>query len=133
MIRRIFLVASCFMLPGCSTLPTSNSEVAVTCDSATCAEKWASAQLWVVKHTSMKLQTVSDAIIDTYDPCLPMAAEAPYGFRILKEPVGNGNYRIIMDRAFYCGFLRVHYGSPESVAQFNAFMRTGNDSPPAKK
>lgn len=69
------------------------------CDSETsCTRIWEAAQLWVQKNASLKLQTVTSVIIETYNPS---DAVPGLGFTITKEPLGGGRYRIIA--AARCG------------------------------
>lgn len=124
--------ASIVIFSGCGTLAIQHSEPAITCDASLCAEKWSAAQLWVLKHTSMKLQTVSDTIIDTYDPCVLMqVSSSAYGYRILREPIGDGRYQITMDQAYHCGLMRLHYDDPDKISEFNSFMRKGREAAPS--
>ena len=50
---------------------------------------WGRAQSFVAQHSSMKIQTVSDYLIETYNP----GAMGQYGFRVVKTPA-RGDFTI---------------------------------------
>jgi hypothetical protein len=57
-----------------------------------CDAAWEAAQVWVAQNSRLKIQTATNVLIETYgggqyDPTLSM--------RVLKEPSGNGKYRIV--------------------------------------
>lgn len=83
------------LLAGCVTVPQSPPVASPTCAGpADCSAKWDAAQLYVVKHSQMKIQTVTNVLIETFNP-------PPYGtelaMRVTKEPVGNGTYRLVLE------------------------------------
>jgi hypothetical protein len=57
-----------------------------------CAAKWEMAQLWVVKNAAFKLQTVTNVLLETYNPT-PHSVD--FAARVLKEPLGNGKYKLV--------------------------------------
>ncbi|MEI6313956.1 MAG: hypothetical protein WCO89_03735 [Syntrophus sp. (in: bacteria)] len=59
--------------------------------SSDCKIKWERAQLWITKHSMMKIQTSTDVMIDTYNP---VGQKVIYHFTVMKEPLGNDSYRI---------------------------------------
>ena len=94
----------------------------VTCDSG-CATEWERAQLWIVKHSRMKIQLASDVIIQTYNP---PDASTFFGFTATKEPIGDGKYRISLAAA--CVNLISCLSRPEDIkAAFYHYVGTGTD------
>lgn len=92
------------------------------CDT-TCSEQWQRAQLWLAKHSKWKIQTATDAIIQTFNPT---GYDPSYGFSVTKEPLGGGRYRITMELA--CGNPFGCSPKSEDVrAAFYYYVQTGND------
>lgn len=121
-------------LAGCATsnnpaliaslAPADSMGYELICESQDCAEQWQRAQVWVVKHSHWKIQTATDVLIQTYNPTGSMPT---YGFSIMKEPLGNGRYRITMSLS--CGNI---FGcSPPTANQvkkaFYYYLASGND------
>ncbi len=116
----LFLISLIFF--GCaSTSPRLAAALApaagignnVSCQEG-CREEWERAQLWIAKHSMWKIQTATDVLIQTFSP---MRQETSYGFSIMKEPAGSGNYTIIMD--LQCG--NALGCSPKPIDVRNAF------------
>jgi hypothetical protein len=94
----------------------------VTCDSG-CAAQWERAQLWIAKHSRLKIQLATDVIIQTYNP---PDNSAYFGFTATKEPVGGSTYRISLGVA--CVNLISCLTRPEDVrAAFYHYVATGTD------
>jgi hypothetical protein len=62
----------------------------VECDSG-CKPEWERAQLWLAKHSSMKVQIATDVMLETYNST---GYDPVYSFTVTKEPAGGGRYRI---------------------------------------
>lgn len=79
-----------------STIPVCSGE-------ADCKAKWEAAQLWVVHNAGFKIQTATDVVIETYNPTRSSPSLAA---RVTKEPLGSGQYRIVVsvwcDNIFGC-------------------------------
>jgi hypothetical protein len=60
-----------------------------------CAAKWDAAQLWIVKNSAMKIQTMSSVVIQTFNAPSNSAA---MGMVVTKEPVAgeSGAYNILI-------------------------------------
>jgi hypothetical protein len=75
-----------------ASIPTCTGE-------ADCAAKWDAAQLWVVKHSSYKLQTVTNVLMETYGTGQAYTSDTAEVGRVFaqvtKEPTGEGSYRIV--------------------------------------
>ena len=125
----IFGAAAAMMIAGCAinqVRPTADdiadANTPLFCSGAEqCALAWRRAQLWVVNNAHWKIQTATDVVIDTFngDPYTPYRR-----FRITREPVGNGQERIIIASAcsnkFGCA-------SDELIeaASFKRYVRAG--------
>ena len=65
-----------------------------TCEATIdCNAKWEAAQLWIIHHAGFKLQTVTDVILETYNPGPYDALDA---VRVTKEPIGGGRYALVV-------------------------------------
>jgi hypothetical protein len=69
--------------------PTAGIGTSIECDSG-CTVQWQRAQLWLARHSVMKIQTATDVLLQTYN------AHSFYeGFTVTKEPLTKqGSYRI---------------------------------------
>lgn len=85
-------------LSGCATTADQAARkdevirTAPTCSGeADCSAKWETAQLWVAKHAAYKIQTVTNVLIQTYNPDATSTYLAAVA---VKEPLGGGAYVI---------------------------------------
>lgn len=108
--QMLMMVALAVTLIGCAQNPQRAAmqeefyRTIPTCSSAEdCNAKWEAAQLWVVHNAAYKIQTVSNVMIETYNPT---NASARIGARVTKEPVGGGKYKLVVsiwcDNIFGC-------------------------------
>jgi hypothetical protein len=92
----------------------------VTCDT-NCKAVWERAQYWVATHAGMKIQTVTDVLIQTYNP----GEDPSYGFIVTKQPL-DGSYRIVIQSMcqslFGCGTK-----SADVESAFYYYVATGKD------
>jgi hypothetical protein len=90
-----FLIAVLFI--GCANGPIAHPKAyeyqstIPICKEETCNAKWSAAQTWVSEYCPTKIKTVTDSIIETYEPSPNSTSIAA---KVTKEPVGNGNYLI---------------------------------------
>lgn len=103
--------------------PAALIGTSVECDSS-CKIEWQRAQLWLAKHSTMKVQTATDVLIQTYNPGANVAA---YGFSVTKEPiVGTDRYRIQVEAV--CTSWLGCAPTPEDVrSAFLYYVKTGED------
>lgn len=71
---------------------TQEAHAPLICDDeAACSRAWRSAQAWIATNSRWKIQTVSDAVIVTFNG----DAYTPFRhFQITREPVGGGKEQI---------------------------------------
>ena len=62
----------------------------VECDSG-CKPEWERAQVWLAKHSNMKIQTATDLMIQTYTS---VDGSSFLDYTVVKEPMVAGRYRI---------------------------------------
>ncbi len=130
--KTISTIILVLVLVGCMTIsdkgkealaPANNIGDSLKCEQAQCSEYWERAQLWLAKHSQMKIQTATNVMIQTYNP---INSDVIYGFSVIKEPVGNSAYSIQMTMA--CGNA---FGcNPEPIYVRNAFyyyVKNGQD------
>lgn len=95
----VFGVALAAILSGCASNPERQARIAhfhattpVCSGQEQCDAMWEYAQVWVASNGRMKIQTATNVLIETYGsrPNSPDLA-----IRVLKEPQGNGRYRIV--------------------------------------
>ncbi len=112
---------------GCATGPEIQAkrdhlrETTPTCSTEReCKEMWSAAQAWVASNCGMKLQTVTDTIIQTYNP--PGSSPA-LAAQIIKEPLGGGKYRILI-KAYCSNIFGCVPDQWESAFKFNDYVGT---------
>jgi uncharacterized protein YceK len=122
MSRKIILLFIILLISGCASTsprlaatlaPAANIGNSVDCQGG-CKDEWERAQLWIARHSMWKIQTSTDVIIQTFNP---IRQEVSYGFTVMKEPVGGGNYSIVMN--LMCG--NALGCSPKPIDVRNAF------------
>lgn len=95
------------------TIPTCSSD-------KECLNKWEAAQFWVSNNSGYKIQTATSAIIETYNATGGSVALA---MKVLKEPLGNGQYRMVMsarcDNMFGCQVEPL-----QAIQNFNDYVNT---------
>jgi hypothetical protein len=132
--KAISLVCALLVLTcGCSGITTSGVRTAllpaegigneVICEEATCAEQWQRAQLWLAKHSNMKIQTSTEVLLQTYNP--PSNSGSTYSFTVTREPLGNGQYRIFMEAP--CNGMMCSPKVEEIKKAFYYYVQTGKD------
>lgn len=57
-----------------------------------CKAMWQSAQLWIAQNAAMKLQLVTDVVLQTYNDPSPSGTRLSY--TVVKEPLGGDAYQI---------------------------------------
>jgi len=116
------IIITIMLISGCASTsprltatlaPAENIGNSVDCGGG-CKDEWERAQLWIARHSKWKIQTATDILIQTYNP---IKQEVSYGFSVTKEPVGGGNYSIVMD--LRCG--NALGCSPKPIDVRNAF------------
>ncbi len=101
------LLAACAEGPPALTVQQKKELVESTipvCDGpADCKAKWEAAQIWVIHHAGWNVQTVTEVLIETFNP----APNSPLlAARVTKEPLGGGRYKFMIhvwcDNMFGC-------------------------------
>jgi len=129
--KKIIAVVLMMGLLGCSMVstrlqpilaPASNIGDSVTCQNG-CKIEWERAQLWIAKHSKMKIQLSTDVLIQTFNP---IHQEIIYGFSVTKEPTGPDSYVIRMQ--LECGNMLGCDPKPIDVRNaFYYYVKTGVD------
>lgn len=122
----VLLWVALLMLSGCSQVrfsePAANPEAAepVLCATASqCEIYWQRAQAWVANNSPYRLQTVTDAVIETDGPT---PTQTRLAFRITKVPDNTGGARIYAVAA--CSNVYACSPTPtEAIAAFKRFVR----------
>lgn len=114
------------LLSGCGPMPItndpsagSNADNPVLCvGKAQCDAYWKRAQAWVANNSEYRMQTVTDAVIETYGPTPPRTGLA---FRVTRVPDDADGARIFVlagcGNAFGCSPT-----SADAVAAFRRFV-----------
>ena len=102
--RALIILLTFTLLAGCATSPQVQAKRATfqktipTCTKdIDCEVKWEAAQVWIVRNAGFKLQVATDTLLETYNPT---DYSVNLGVRVIKEPLGGGNYRIVVST--YC-------------------------------
>lgn len=131
---RFLILLTLFFALGCvSGVTTEGVKTALTpaegiafeavCAADDCTEYWQRAQLWLAKHSNMKIQTSTDVLLQTYNP--PSSAGSTYGFTITKEPLAEGQYKIVMEAN--CSGMMCSPKVEEVYKAFYYYVKTGED------
>lgn len=114
--RGLVALVAC-LVTGCAVQPTTPIGPPPECTGAAdCQAKWEAAQIFVVHHAGMKLQIVTDVLLETYNPS---DYGAELAMRVTKEPLGGGSYRFIAEG--WCNnFLGCEPSAGATVAKFNS-------------
>lgn len=112
MMKKLFGLMSLILASGCASTPDPQRQALIdeinrtipTCAGVDdCNAKWEASQLWVARNANYKIQTVTNVLIETYNP----APNSPsLAARVIKEPLGGGKYRLLVtmwcDNIFGC-------------------------------
>ena len=105
--------------------PAHGTGPLIVCDSG-CKVEWQRAQLWLAKHSVMKIQTATDVLLQTYNS--DEKFNSGYAFTITKEPMDNSHYRISIEIACRTGKWTGCDPKPDDVRDaFIYYVKTGND------
>ena len=125
------LALACFALLSGSCAPTQamlvkQSQVAETIptcsDDRDCDRKWVAAQAFVTQNSGFRIQTATDAIIETFGPTTAVA----FAFNVVKEPIVDAGYRFLV--TVYCGNIFGCGEDPWDVAlRFNNYLNQLSD------
>ena len=94
----VIVLASTFLFLGCGgpqpspqLAPAQSMKTGYTCNGS-CKDSWTKAQLWIHKHSLMKIQIANDSMIQTYG-----SIDYANTFTATKVPLGNNTYSIQME------------------------------------
>jgi len=100
-LSQLITVVSLVSVAGCMTTAERQEKqdelarTAPVCSGeADCNAKWEAAQLWIVHHAAYKIQTVTNVLIETYNPG---PNEPAIAVRVTKEPQGGGKYKLLVN------------------------------------
>ncbi len=62
------------------------------CRGSACNSAWTRTQLWINRHSLMKIRMANDSLIQTYS-----SIKYRYSFTATKDPIGNNAYRISLE------------------------------------
>lgn len=96
----------------------------VECDSG-CVIEWQRAQLWIDRHSKMKIQTATDVIVQTFNPS--SSGGPAYGFTAQKTPLGSLRYRITVEPQCVKALIGCTETPEDLAAAFYYFVATGAD------
>ncbi|UDF05075.1 hypothetical protein [Asticcacaulis sp. AND118] len=129
MLKQLLALTALIPLAGCVSAQFQEDRAAAwteyqttipVCETATeCRDMWEMAEVWVVKNASYKIQTKTDVQISTYN-----SADSGIQANILKEPLGNGRYRIVAH--ITCGAIANELCSAHPAFLSTDFNRTLN-------
>lgn len=91
-------------LAGCANMadtppPGSEAYEPLTCASRPeCDVYWTRAQVWVADHSRYKIQTATDAVIQTYGP---IEWRPDLAYKVTREAKADGSARIRIDATCY--------------------------------
>lgn len=106
------LATACALLGACATVTPQQTSALQARALATiphcttqrqCEGEWAAARDWVTANCAMKIQTMTDSFIETYNA---VGGEPGLACRVTKDPIPSGGYAITVaancDNMFGC-------------------------------
>jgi hypothetical protein len=94
-------------IPNCTTVKECNA-------------KWEAAQIWIVKNAGYKIQTVTNVLIETYNPT---RSSVELAAQVIKEPLGNGNYQFIL-KVWCSNMFGCHPNPLDATLSFHRALNT---------
>lgn len=117
----LFIVWGCAASKAIQAKRDQFSTTIPTCSESDCKQKWEAAQVWVAKNCGMKIQTISDSIIQTYNPPDNAFDSLRLAAQVIKEPLGGGRYRIVITT--YCkNMWGCHPDKWDAAINFNDYL-----------
>ncbi|HFV9303977.1 TPA: hypothetical protein ACIAJC_001628 [Citrobacter freundii] len=111
----LFAIVGCAAKEDPATVAAANAPL--ICEGKNqCELYWQKSQAWLATNSAWKIQTANDTIINTYNPA-PNAATL--GYQLVKNPLGNDRYEIIVQTS--CGNV---FGCIPSAVQQTASLKT---------
>lgn len=117
----LFLGCAGGMSPEVKNKVNALPENDVVCSNG-CTLEWERAEYWINKHSKLKIQNITSNTIETYNPY----QGKQFGFRLSKEPLGGGKYRINTTVIPYVN-LGEMVSPEEAKKMLNHYMQTGED------
>ncbi len=63
-------------------------------DAPAVADTWGRAQSWIARHSTRKIQTVTDFLIETYGPQTATLGELNFAYQVVRSPLPGGRSKI---------------------------------------
>jgi len=124
---KILLLLLTLSLYACTTTTPMGAELSeelakpLSCSGDECKAMWDRAIYFVNTNSAYKIQTVNDNMIETYNPS---QYSPKLAFRIIKQPLGDGAYKIIVQT--WCdNFLGCSPHSLTTTARAKRYIRSG--------
>ncbi len=92
------------------------------CKGKSCINDWAKTQLWINKHSYMKIQIMSDYLIQTYS-----SNSVAFGFTATREPLANDSYKIKLEMKGAGMYGQGNDDKPFVRKAFYYYLKTGKD------
>ena len=93
----------------------------IICTSENCELLWSRAMFFVSSKAGFKMQIANDYLIETYNPT---DYSPKLAYRIQKQPLGNGNYKI-MTSAWCANLFGCQPKQMQGIADAKRYIRTG--------
>lgn len=124
---RLMLICAILALAGCAANPGAHVDPSLLAraqrplicpDAAQCAAYWQRAQVWIIKNSSYRIQTVSEAVIVTFGP---FGGTTDLAFNVTRSPGQDGSATIDIDAR--CDNIFGCFPNPwEAIASFKQFV-----------
>ena len=124
---KVLLSCACVLLASCATMsPAERAQIEQnlisnrpTClGKAQCEAMWDAARDWVVSSCAMKIQTITDSYIETYNP---PAYSPNIACEITKDPRPAGGYELHM-RVWCSNFLGCQPSQVDAMQDFERYV-----------
>ena len=125
------MVLCASVLVGCETIPGQtevdrlsaqarvNDSVPTCATQQECQNKWDAAQAWLSKNAGFKIQTSSNAVVETYNS---PEGSMEMAMKIIKEPIGDGKSKISLTVGCGNWLLGCNRNPNEAMQAFNDYV-----------
>jgi hypothetical protein len=114
------LLSSCAITPDNPAASAEATEPLLCPDKSTCDAYWQRAQAWIAANSAWKIQTASDAIIQTFGPA---GARDDLAYLVTRVPNNDGSARIFIG-AQCANTIRCYPSKTEAIIAFKRFVRS---------
>jgi hypothetical protein len=124
--RLIAICAAFAMLAGCAARQphpgAAEARYPLYCENKPeCDLLWQRAQIWVSQNSGYRIQTATDAVIQTFGP---FGSKVELAFQVLRNPRADGGAAITI-RGYCDNMFGCQPNEIDAILRFKSFVRNG--------